>query len=552
MENKLKIGLGISGGGFRAAAFSLGTLSYLNKVDFQGANLLHNVYMISTVSGGTITGTRYALGLKNDESFDDIYKSIYEFMTKTQIINDSLDILINKGFWSNNYNRNIINSFSEVYDKDLFKRALFGELLNNKETHLKQMCFNACDFSSGLQFRFQETEITTESEGNELKRGIIGNYKNRIPREAAVEIKLADILAASSCFPGGFEPINFPRDFISKDSKNLKELNDCMEQIGLMDGGVVDNQGIESLLLAEARMKKNVYGQGNTKDKPNVFDILTICDVSSPYMEEYKASIDVNTKGLRSLSVGQILNIGIIGLIVSILVLGTGYFMNFRGMIIGGSIALPFFGLLSLARKALLTALRKGKIPQAFRTPVKKLLKINIGIYQNLIENRVNSFLKMNNDVFLKQIRRLQYEKIWKDSSWKNRRIMNAIYELRPDETRLGEKIKSGKLPYYLKPSEMVQCVAKKAASMGTTLWFSESELKDGMIDYIIACGQFTMCWNLLEYIEKIEEIKKTQTDNINLSEGIEDLLKIKEQLKEHWELFKSNPKWMVDLHKQT
>jgi len=44
---------------------------------------------------------------------------------------------------------------------------------------------------------------------------------------------------------------------------------------------------------------------------------------------------------------------------------------------------------------------------------------------------------------------------------------------------------------------------------MSTTLWFTKKELegKDNMLDVLIACGQFNTCWNLLEYIEKIEHI---------------------------------------------
>jgi predicted acylesterase/phospholipase RssA len=41
------IAIYLSGGGYRAAAFHLGTLAYLNRV-----NLLKNVVSIATVSGG--------------------------------------------------------------------------------------------------------------------------------------------------------------------------------------------------------------------------------------------------------------------------------------------------------------------------------------------------------------------------------------------------------------------------------------------------------------------------------------------------------------------
>lgn len=53
------IALCFSGGGFRAAAFSLGVLSYLNKVKIKSAegeaSLLSHVNFIASASGGTIT-----------------------------------------------------------------------------------------------------------------------------------------------------------------------------------------------------------------------------------------------------------------------------------------------------------------------------------------------------------------------------------------------------------------------------------------------------------------------------------------------------------------
>ena len=50
------IGICLSGGGYRAAAFHLGALAYLDH-----AGLATKLRAISTVSGGTFTGARYAL-----------------------------------------------------------------------------------------------------------------------------------------------------------------------------------------------------------------------------------------------------------------------------------------------------------------------------------------------------------------------------------------------------------------------------------------------------------------------------------------------------------
>lgn len=67
-----KIALSLSGGGYRAASFHLGTMAYLNRLIYDKNPLLQNLRMISTVSGGTITGVVYVLMRKQKVSFEKI------------------------------------------------------------------------------------------------------------------------------------------------------------------------------------------------------------------------------------------------------------------------------------------------------------------------------------------------------------------------------------------------------------------------------------------------------------------------------------------------
>ena len=64
-----RIAIALSGGGYRAAAFHLGTFDYLQRVKFEGNPLMHKVRVMSTVSGGTICGALYAVKLKRKERF---------------------------------------------------------------------------------------------------------------------------------------------------------------------------------------------------------------------------------------------------------------------------------------------------------------------------------------------------------------------------------------------------------------------------------------------------------------------------------------------------
>ena len=60
MENELNIGMAFSGGGYRAATFDLGTLSFLNSIRLEdGRTLLSCVTALTSVSGGTIPALKY-------------------------------------------------------------------------------------------------------------------------------------------------------------------------------------------------------------------------------------------------------------------------------------------------------------------------------------------------------------------------------------------------------------------------------------------------------------------------------------------------------------
>ena len=78
----IPIGLALSGGGYRAAAFHLGTMAYLEHV-----GLLPQLSRLSTVSGGTFTGARYILSLlEKKESFADFFNSFYQFLCRPSLL----------------------------------------------------------------------------------------------------------------------------------------------------------------------------------------------------------------------------------------------------------------------------------------------------------------------------------------------------------------------------------------------------------------------------------------------------------------------------------
>ena len=87
--------------------------------------------------------------------------------------------------------------------------------------------------------------------------------------------------------------------------------------------------------------------------------------------------------------------------------------------------------------------------------------------------------------------------------------------------------------------------VAETASGFGTTLWFTEKETLDNMLDKLVAAGQFTMCYDMLEYLE----IVLFQGDNGFNELGEMDkinLTQLYNQCKSDWLNFKNEPFFMV------
>ena len=65
MKENIRIGLGLSGGGYRATAYHIGTLKKLNEL-----GILENIDVISCISGGSILGAFYGLHKDDFERFE--------------------------------------------------------------------------------------------------------------------------------------------------------------------------------------------------------------------------------------------------------------------------------------------------------------------------------------------------------------------------------------------------------------------------------------------------------------------------------------------------
>ena len=76
------LGLALSGGGYRASAFHLGTLKKLNE-----SNILGKVDVISTISGGSITGAAWGL---HEGDYDSFHTRMVENLKTKSVIKQVL------------------------------------------------------------------------------------------------------------------------------------------------------------------------------------------------------------------------------------------------------------------------------------------------------------------------------------------------------------------------------------------------------------------------------------------------------------------------------
>jgi len=514
-----KIALSCSGGGYRATSFHLGSMSYLNHLTYNSKPLLEHVKLISTVSGGSITGVVYALLKQQNKSFFYCYHFLLHHLAKVDLIATGIQKLNPEAVWANNSKtKNLINAFAEQYEQ--FTGGETFSVFNTMTSHLENVVFNSTEFTNAINFRFKNPQA-----------GYSGNNRFKVTKDQIAEVKLSDVMASSSCFPGGFEPLLWPDDYIHEASPVLKALAskyraEKIGSVGIMDGGIYDNQGIESIL----NYKKN-------SDVP-YFDLVIISDVASPYMEAYqpyaarpktgfrKYTLDGARKKINSINnwvnsifIFLLLGFGIFAAI-------TNYPPLYQGISIGLFVAFLLFFIIKIilvnkvkSIKSFLMIRIKDLIPSFYRDKLShlKIGELSVHRAEPLLFSRLNSLVTLLVNVFLKVVRRLNYDKLYEDKRYTYRRIANLINELtQKDFERKAEQQGANtqsegakvniffKGPYKEVVKDAIQKVAEEAASFGTTLWFTDQQKLDNALSKLVATGQFTMCYNLINYLENL------------------------------------------------
>ena len=257
------VALALSGGGARAASFSLGVLQQLRDMrDPGGKPLIDRVALVTGVSGGSITAAWF--GQHGPAGLDDLRKAILDKdwqsqLNTTWISPQNWDRLMQGGL-------NGPDKLSIWLDKEVFHGARMRDMQSRP-----RIIINATDLYSGAPFAFAEPWF----------QAICSDLD---------DVSLADAVSASMSVPVAFRPVVVKSyaqgcpsplpDWVGKAEHDrtapvlLRETArsfryyrepERMAYLHLTDGGVADNFGVSSLVTMRAA-SQTLYGPFSARD----------------------------------------------------------------------------------------------------------------------------------------------------------------------------------------------------------------------------------------------------------------------------------------------
>ena len=592
-----KIALSLSGGGGRAAGFHMGALAYLDRVD-----LLKDVSILSSVSGGSHVAAKYALTLKTAPeeeplhvTFRRFYQEYFGFLMRANLVPrafEKLSARSKRDSTRKSGRQNAVLALADVYDEseNFLNGARFDVFWGDREIHLKEIIINTTEFKTGMTFRFHKGASSRRS----------GNRFVPLPEDYARKARLADIVAASSCIPVGLEPMFFPQDFRwpEDEPKLCGEIEgyiayhcgsdthgNRVESVSLMDGGVYDNQGTDSVAIALRPDSRQDLERADMiaarfvrkYDEIPVTESLGVLIISdTPILNDnvYPAPDPARPAEKGRLTLGHLNRVMLtFTALASLMVLlnlsefvrvgieFTRQLNEFRELLAAEGIDYPLFnrwstwlqqhglnflrsampvivgllmlGIFSRVRsrvRALLLKLPESdagegaKSDKAKPEPVtlgwlarrrvawnrwKSVRGLRVSVLMEMMGLRLTSTWALTSTIFLDRIRSLGYSLLHNRDDVKNRIIKNEIYCIVEQENK-GSKHA---------PSAQMLAVAQRASTMETQLWYDDdAQLKD-----LVTCGQFTMCYNLLEHIDKLRAAREDSSLNATLYKKLED-----------------------------
>ncbi|HSW52422.1 MAG TPA: patatin-like phospholipase family protein, partial [Sulfuricaulis sp.] len=262
-----RIGLALSGGGFRASIFHLGAILRLEEL-----GLMEKVAVISTVSGGSIVGVFYAIEMERCLQSKDPPGRIEAWRTISQRFLEAVD-----------YNlRSRALLFTPVYHPLIFlKSTLLAAFRRGARSVLIQKEYDKWFFHDNTLDELPTVRTDEKARpvsGPKLvinTTSLISGERKAFERDANSNLaemrtsnknvlKLSQVVGASAGVPVLFPPTPIAGDL-------------------LVDGGVADNQGIEGLAMAECThmIISDACGQLELKHDPSTTETSVLFRVNS-------------------------------------------------------------------------------------------------------------------------------------------------------------------------------------------------------------------------------------------------------------------------------
>lgn len=239
-----RVGLALSGGGFRAAGFHLGVFRELHA-----RGLLYKLDLLSCVSGGSIAGAFLASRWGSPTALDDLEQYLLtRSIAVGSVIGGALDPFETR-----------LEKLADTYDKHLFHKKKLSSLAPGPRIYL-----NATNLATGNMFFF----VSGGGKPTEM-----GDYELGVV--AADDFPICRAVAASSAFPPVFPPLKL--------TASVYAPAEDVGYVTLADGGVYDNMAVNPLLRNR-----------------NALDYLIISDAGKPF----SIKIDPTTSGAIVLKEG--------------------------------------------------------------------------------------------------------------------------------------------------------------------------------------------------------------------------------------------------------
>lgn len=273
-----KVGLALSGGGFRASLFHIGVLARLAELD-----MLRHVEVLSCVSGGSIIGAHYYLKLRKllqgepdatltPKHYVDLVHALEEEFMAAIKNNPRMEVFsrlnrlglrteeMGKLLDDTLYKPLVVPTDLDAEDRPSLRKlkirpagfhekapdsseeyAPFNPKYDNwqRQHKVPVLIINATTLNTGHNWQFttafmgeSPNQISTEVDGNERLRRMY--FDEAMPKEHRDQ-PLGRAVAASAAVPGLFRPVKLCGLYPGRD-------------VELVDGGVHDNQGVSGLL----------------------------------------------------------------------------------------------------------------------------------------------------------------------------------------------------------------------------------------------------------------------------------------------------------------